>query len=323
MLDTDETQNVDNTAAFVNESLPNEENKSSMKKKLMTWLTAAAIGCTVLAGSVMSVAAEEEAAEEESEIPYDVQTIEIGNGTEVGYYESGMNNDQTVIFIHGFTMSKDVWVPMMQRFENDYHVIAIDMVGHGDTKMSESEYLNEYAFADELRGVMEAFGEDRYIAVGHSLGGCFIEQYICKYGTENLAAVAMMDSTPSFNVLDDWTYTANGEFGGRKWVEENEELWRSFTTDEDGMETALTACQTDNREAFSKIDIPAYYFYPEHDEATMADQAGMIAWIEEVSDPEYLTVIAIDSDVHGFPFQSPSDEETMGYLAELFEKAAV
>ena len=301
-----------------------------MKKRILVWFTAAAVIGMAFAGSVMSVAAEEseetetseEETAEEMEIPYEVQTVEIENGTEVAYYEDGTENEQTIIFVHGFTGSKDTWVPMMQHFAPDYHVIAIDMIGHGDTKMSESEYLNEYAFADELQGVMDVFGQDKYIAVGHSLGGCFIEQYICKYGTGKLAAAAMMDSTPSFNVLDDWTFTANGEFGGTKWVEENRELWETFFDDVTGMETALTACQTDNREAFSKIDVPAYYFYPAHDEATMADQAGLIAWIEENSDPEYLTVVAIDSDVHGFPFESPSDEETMEKLAELFEKAA-
>ncbi len=209
----------------------------------------------------------------------------------------------------------------MDYFQNDYHVIAVDMIGHGGTIISDSEYKNEYAFAEQMKGILEAFGKDQYIAVGHSLGGCFIEQYIDKYGTDKLSKAALMDSTPSFNVVDDWTYTAAGEFGGREWAEKNFDAMLEYAAAEKGFETALLyACQTDNRKAFEKLNIPTYYFYPMHDTATMADQEGLIQWIKDNTTPEYVEIIAINSDNHSFPLKEYAQDETVTYLKELFEK---
>ena len=44
-----------------------------------------------------------------------------------------MNCETTILLIHGFAATKDVWCTMASAFPPSSHLIAVDLPGHGKT----------------------------------------------------------------------------------------------------------------------------------------------------------------------------------------------
>ena len=100
---------------------------------------------------------------------YKVKYIKV-DGFQIGIRNNAYNSSKkTILLIHGIGTSSDYYIPLMEEFDNDYNVYAIDLPGYGKT--------NKPAHAltiDELAEVAESFLESRQltdvIAVGHSMG---------------------------------------------------------------------------------------------------------------------------------------------------------
>lgn len=95
--------------------------------------------------------------------------IEI-NGVSYSYTESGQG--QTVLLFHGFTGSKETWVNLIKNLEQNFHVIAIDLLGHGETDSPDSEvrYQMEHA-AKDIHDFLEKKQIDSVHLLGYSMGG--------------------------------------------------------------------------------------------------------------------------------------------------------
>lgn len=99
---------------------------------------------------------------------YPVSTIELSTGETMAYREAGVG--PTVLLIHGNQSSSVHWAPLMERLENDYHVIAIDLMGFGD-----SSYHKRFDSLLDLAVHVDAFMAQKGIAavpvIGWSTGG--------------------------------------------------------------------------------------------------------------------------------------------------------
>ncbi|MBD2182215.1 alpha/beta hydrolase [Planktothrix sp. FACHB-1355] len=86
----------------------------------------------------------------------------------------------TLVFLHGSWSDGDEWLPLMERLGGEYHCLAPDLLGFGESEQPDVhysialqvEYLAEYLDALNLRQV--------YL-VGHSLGGWIAASYALKY----------------------------------------------------------------------------------------------------------------------------------------------
>ncbi|KAL8614798.1 hypothetical protein ACOMHN_065578 [Nucella lapillus] len=93
------------------------------------------------------------------------------------YGERGQRSTErsSILFIHGFTSSKDLWTIAFKNLPKEYHLIALDMPGHGatttppDSQPQSPEYLTS-----TIKQFAERVGlTDRpFHIVGNSLGGC-------------------------------------------------------------------------------------------------------------------------------------------------------
>ena len=70
------------------------------------------------------------------------------NGINYSYLEVG--EGQTILLLHGFTGSKETWTNLINRLKQNFHVIAIDLLGHGETESPnhEERYMMEPAAKD-------------------------------------------------------------------------------------------------------------------------------------------------------------------------------
>jgi len=93
-------------------------------------------------------------------------TAQVGDLT-MHYLEQGQG--EPVVLIHGNTSSSVWWEPTLARLGDEYHLIAPDLRGRGDTEGPSADWTVEM-LARDVRGLLDLLGIDAAHLVGHSLG---------------------------------------------------------------------------------------------------------------------------------------------------------
>ena len=113
-------------------------------------------------------------------------------GTAIHYLEWGDRAKPVILFVHGGSAHAHWWTHLAPMFIEQYHPVAIDMSGHGDSGRRDA-----YAFdiwAEEILAVCEATGMDTPpVLVGHSMGGLISIVTASLHG-ERLRGVIIVDS---------------------------------------------------------------------------------------------------------------------------------
>lgn len=115
------------------------------------------------------------------------QSIE---GEQFAYLEGPKRQGQeSVILLHGFGASKENWVRFASYLTDHYHVIALDLSGHGENTRSLN---NTYGIEDQVNFVgrmLTGLGIDRFYLIGNSMGGAISSLYTAHYPEQILATV--------------------------------------------------------------------------------------------------------------------------------------
>ena len=63
------------------------------------------------------------------------QFVDLPGGIHMHYREQGQDaQSPTVLLVHGFSASLHTWEPWVERLSEDYHVVSLDLPGHGLTR---------------------------------------------------------------------------------------------------------------------------------------------------------------------------------------------
>ena len=92
------------------------------------------------------------------------------NDRRIHYQEEGKNNQTTIVFLHGFLNSLDVWAPYTYSYMQRVHVIAIDLPGHGLSDTYGEVHSMEF-MAYAVKAVLDECGVTSCVMLGHSMGG--------------------------------------------------------------------------------------------------------------------------------------------------------
>lgn len=92
-------------------------------------------------------------------------------GHRVAYLEAGDPSRPTLVFVHGFVGSKENWLPLMRELADDWHVLAPDLPGWGDSDRLDGLDYGPVAQADRLAEFLRALPAPPAMVVGHSMGG--------------------------------------------------------------------------------------------------------------------------------------------------------
>ena len=92
------------------------------------------------------------------------------NGIRHHMLEWGDEQSPPVLMVHATGLSAHSWQPIASTLAADYHVLALDQRGHGDTDSSDRGYSFELV-GEDVAAVMEALDLNSVRAVGHSSGG--------------------------------------------------------------------------------------------------------------------------------------------------------
>lgn len=110
----------------------------------------------------------------------------------ITYYKIG-SGKTTLTFLHGFLESSIIWEEYANRLKNNFQIICMDLLGHGETETI-GDVHTTLLMSDALNAVLKAENISSTILVGHSMGGyvglTFGERY-----SEKTKGVVLVNST--------------------------------------------------------------------------------------------------------------------------------
>ena len=95
--------------------------------------------------------------------------------------ESGSGDATPVLFVHSFAGSSVQWAPQLEHVSQARRAVAIDLHGHGGSDASTGAPYDIASFADDIAAAADGLGLDRFVLVGHSLGGAAAIAYAADY----------------------------------------------------------------------------------------------------------------------------------------------
>ncbi len=234
------------------------------------------------------------------------------NNIEINYNLSG-NGKKTLVFIHGFPLSMEMWKEQEKYFSKNFQVLLYDIRGHGKSECGNFQYSIEY-FVDDLYSLLEFLKIENPILIGLSMGGYIALRYIDKF-LENVSAVVLCDtksdsdtnegkinrSLNAKKILEEGTKNFSNEFVknifSKKTFENNFEVVKSIqniieTTSPLSISATLLALsgRINATEVLHKISIPTLILVGEDDIITPVSNAKLIN--EKIKNSE-LKIISI------------------------------
>ncbi|MEX1236934.1 MAG: alpha/beta fold hydrolase, partial [Pseudomonadales bacterium] len=81
-----------------------------------------------------------------------------------------MGKGEPLLLHHGYTASRDNWMPIAERLQDRFQVILMECRGAGDSEDTEDGYsLAQYA--EDVIGLVDHLGIQQFSYGGHSMGG--------------------------------------------------------------------------------------------------------------------------------------------------------
>ena len=113
----------------------------------------------------------------------------IHNG--INYTSAGAGS--TVLLLHGFCESLNVWEQIGQLLSPNYNVIAVDIPGFGDSNLLPAPFSLDDV-ADALMNFMTALNIKSFHVVGHSMGGYIALSMASRY-SDRISSLTLFQST--------------------------------------------------------------------------------------------------------------------------------
>ncbi|OUL98125.1 alpha/beta fold hydrolase [Variovorax sp. JS1663] len=138
----------------------------------------------------------------------DYDSFTAGDGQQVPVYVRG--DGPPLVLVHGVGCSHSDWKPVARQLARRHCVLAWDARGHGNCRPVRGS-ITLARLATDLAEMLDHFGLERPVLVGHSMGALTLMQYLQLYGTRRVGAVALIDQSPRIVTDDAWRL---GLFGG-------------------------------------------------------------------------------------------------------------
>ena len=115
------------------------------------------------------------------------------SGYKMHYLEWGKTGDQ-IVLLHSMGMDAHGFDTFSESLSRNYHILAIDLLGHGDSD-APKEPVGVEEHTEVVHSVALERGFKKNILVGHSIGGMISMIYAAKYPKE-VEKVVLVDIAP-------------------------------------------------------------------------------------------------------------------------------
>ena len=120
------------------------------------------------------------------------------NGLSLNCVDYGGEGKPALLFLHGGSAHAHWWDFVAPAFIDDFHVLALDQRGHGESQWPEEWAYGSRHYVADLDEVLGKWGFGPPILVGHSMGAHNVLVYAAAH-PEKLRGVIAVDSPPDYN----------------------------------------------------------------------------------------------------------------------------
>lgn len=208
------------------------------------------------------------------------------------HYEDIGQGPDTIVMMHGWSSSHDVYLRPVQLLKDRARCIIYDHRGHGGSKQANGENVTIETLASDLNEIIEGLSLSNITLLGWSMGAAVLFNYVRLYGCERLKQVIICDMTPKQLNDEEWKL---GLYQGKYTKEDMEKeagkdfytLYKTFAVgampklrkipgfllrkplnnilrecDETVLKSlAASMKMQDNRPVVKEISVPVTYFY--------------------------------------------------------------
>jgi pimeloyl-ACP methyl ester carboxylesterase len=123
-------------------------------------------------------------------------------GLTLRYVEWGAKDAPPIILLHGLRSYAMTWEPAARHFAEDFRVIALDQRGRGDSDWDPACDYYTPAYVADLEALVAHLGIERFVLVGHSLGGTNALVYAARHPNK-VSALVIEDIGPGSSSATD------------------------------------------------------------------------------------------------------------------------
>jgi len=118
------------------------------------------------------------------------------------YTEYGDRRNPTILFLHGIRLGRDIWAQHASMLADRYHVIALDLPGHGSLAQMP---FSEHTIGALLEDTIKRHCAGPPLIVGYSLGGYVAMQYASQR-PQHTRGLVLAGCTLDFSGWHHWPY---------------------------------------------------------------------------------------------------------------------
>jgi pimeloyl-ACP methyl ester carboxylesterase len=130
---------------------------------------------------------------------HSIQSFINVKGSRLHYEEAGSGSP--IVLIHGFSADSRVWDFQFEAFAQQYHVIRLDLRGHG---ISDAPDGQAYSYADDLNALLEHLQIPQASIVGQSMGGGIAIDFALAYPHKTSSLVLVDSTLDGYEWSEDW-----------------------------------------------------------------------------------------------------------------------
>ncbi|HXG35572.1 MAG TPA: alpha/beta hydrolase [Dehalococcoidia bacterium] len=121
----------------------------------------------------------------------------------LNYLEWGDPGSPDLVLLHGITGTAYSWKPVAERLQNQYHCLALNLRGRGDSGPSPERRYDFDLFVEDVQALVDQLGLGRFLLIGHSMGGRAALAYAAAH-PEYLDALVIVDISPGMTDEGAW-----------------------------------------------------------------------------------------------------------------------
>ena len=121
--------------------------------------------------------------------------FQLSNGEKL-YYEDSGKGEQTLVMMHGWTSTHEVFSPCVPEISKAARCITYDHRGHGNSKEANHDRVTMDTLSSDLNELIRGLGLSDVTLLGWSMGAGVAMNYISLYGCGSLRRVILCDMTP-------------------------------------------------------------------------------------------------------------------------------
>jgi pimeloyl-ACP methyl ester carboxylesterase len=121
----------------------------------------------------------------------------MAKGLALNCLDYGGRRKPPILFLHGGSAHAHWWDFVAPAFVGDFHVLALDQRGHGESQWAEQWAYGSRHYVSDLDQVIGHWGFGPPILVGHSMGAHNVLAYAVEH-SERLRAIVAIDPPPDY-----------------------------------------------------------------------------------------------------------------------------